>query len=84
MEKLFDFYHPSPFELYIIFKEYYFTAHVEINYHTGCLGSFCIGKTQRCIQDHRDSFQLVTNFTNNPSRGAIRVLNVPLEYYNVF
>ena len=30
------------------------------------------------------SFQPLTNFTKNPSIGAIVVLNAPLEYYNVF
>ena len=30
------------------------------------------------------SFQLLTNFTKNPNTGAMEVLNVPLEYYNVF
>ena len=30
------------------------------------------------------SFQLLTNFTNNPIIGAMRVLHTPLEYYNVF
>ena len=30
------------------------------------------------------SFQPLTNFTKKPSIGAMGVLNVPLEYYNVF
>ena len=30
------------------------------------------------------SFQLLTNFTKNPNIGAMGLLNVPLEYYNVF
>ena len=30
------------------------------------------------------SFQSLTNFTKNPSVGAMRVLNAPLEYFNVF
>ena len=30
------------------------------------------------------SFQSLTNFTKNPNKGAIGVLNAPLEYYNVF
>ena len=30
------------------------------------------------------SFQSLTIFTKNPNIGAMGVLNVPLEYYNVF
>ena len=30
------------------------------------------------------SFQLLTNFKKNPNIGAMEVLKVPLEYYNVF
>ena len=30
------------------------------------------------------SFQLLTNFTKNPSVGAMGVLKAPLEYFNVF
>ena len=30
------------------------------------------------------SFQPLTNFTKNPNIGAMGVLNMPLEFYNVF
>ena len=30
------------------------------------------------------SFQSLTIFTKNPNIGAMGVLNVPLEYYNLF
>ena len=30
------------------------------------------------------SFRLLTNFTKNPNINAMGVLNVPLEYYNIF
>ena len=30
------------------------------------------------------SFQALTNFTEKPNIDAMRVLNAPLEYYNVF
>ena len=30
------------------------------------------------------SFRSLTNFTRNPNIGTMGVLNVPLEYYNVF
>ena len=30
------------------------------------------------------SFQPLANFTKNPNIGAMRVLNTPLEYYDLF
>ena len=30
------------------------------------------------------NFQLLTDFTKNPNKGAMGVLNAPLEYYSVF
>ena len=45
---------PLPFNVTLSSKSPYLTAHIKINYETGCIGRFS-EKTQRCIQDHRDS-----------------------------
>ena len=74
-------------------KSAYFTAHIKINYQTGCIGSFS-GKyrdVSRSIAIAKveffvalvSSLQPLTSFTMSPSRGAMSILNSPLEYYNV-
>ena len=36
-------------------KSPYLTTHIKIDYETGCTGRSSEEKTQRCIQDYRDS-----------------------------
>ena len=43
-----------PLNVTLFSKSPYLTAHVKINYKTGCIGRFP-EKIQRCIQNHRDS-----------------------------
>ena len=64
---------------------------MKINYETGCIERFS-GKTDvsRTIATAKmklfgfSSFQPLNNFTKNSNRGAMGVLNVPLEYYKIF
>ena len=73
----------------------YFTAHIKINYKTGCIGRIS-EKTRDVSRTMATSnlglvvsivirFQLLTNFTKNPNTGVMGVLNnTPGEYYNVY
>ena len=85
---------PLPLNLTSFSKSPDLTAHIKINYETGCTGSFSV--------KHRDisrtiatctmelfvalviSFQPLNSFRKNTNIGAMGVLNAPLEYYNVF
>ena len=73
----------------------YFTAHIKINYKTGCIGRIS-EKTRDVSRTMATSnfwlfvalvirFQLLTNFTKNPNMGVMGALNnAPGEYYNVY
>ena len=94
MDKFSYFYHLSSFEREIFSKSPYLTAHIKINYETGCIGRFSkknrdVSRTivtakMELYEALVSSVQPLTNFTKNPNVGAIGVLNTPLEYYNVF
>ena len=85
---------PLLLNLTLFSKSPYLTAHIKINYETGCMGRFSGGKkTQisRTIARAKmelfvalvSSFQPLTNFTKNPNIDAMGVLNAPIEYYNI-
>ena len=69
------------------------TAHVKINYETGYIGRFSEKKKNKVVSKTIitakmelfvalvRSCQPLTNFTKNPSIGAMEVLSTPLEYY---
>ena len=86
---------PLPLNVTLSSRSPYFTAHIKINYDTGCTGRFSGKKhkdVSRIIATAKmnlfmalvSSFQLLTNFTKISNIGAMGVLNAPLEYYNVF
>ena len=45
---------PLPLNVTSFSNSPYLTEHIKINYETGWIGKFS-EKTQRCIQDHRES-----------------------------
>ena len=94
IDKFLYFILPLPLKVTLFSKSPYLTAHIKINYETGCIGRFS-GKTQRSTQsittakmelfvELASSFYPLPNFTKNHNIGAMGVLNVPLEYYNIF
>ena len=85
-DKLSYFYHPSPFETNIIFKELFLIIFIKINYEISCIGKVCTGPSSQlwwsCLWHWLVSLQSLTNLAKTPNIGAMGVLSVPLEYYS--
>ena len=82
-----------PLNLTLFSKSPYLTAHIKIN-ETSCNGRLSEKHkdVSQTIATFKmvffvalvRSFQSLTNFSRNHNIGAIGVLNVPIEWYNVF
>ena len=75
---------PLPLNVKLFSKCPYLTPRIKINYEEGCTEYPITTAKIEFFVALVSSFQPLINFTKYPNIGAMRVLDVPLEYYNVF
>ena len=95
IDKFYIFITPLHLNVTLFSKSPYLAACLKIYYETGRSGEFSEKHTdahpessqhlrQRSFVALVSSFQLLTNFSKNSILGVVGVLNLPLEYYNIF